>query len=224
MARKTHNTFTVGKGQRQGQPVWELVGSDGQPVADAERFIHTLVLRGLSPRTRRAYAYDLLEAHRWMAEADRQPERITGDDFIVITGVALHGGTGLNSVEVGSDRYSGQTFGAIVDTTGAFTCEIPLGVGENQLSVTARDNAGNETSKGIRVTVQLSALPKISIDTPADGSTVTEERITVSGLIRSSRFRSASARSSANLRASLPIRARATPATSAGGAMVACSG
>ena len=61
---------------------WQLLGSDGQPVEQAERFIHTLVLRGLSPRTRRAYAYDLLEAYRWMAEADRQPGQIVGDDLI----------------------------------------------------------------------------------------------------------------------------------------------
>jgi len=70
------------KRQRQEQPVWQLLGSDGQPVEQAERFIHTLVLRGLSPRTRRAYAYDLLEAYRWMAEADRQPGQIVGDDLI----------------------------------------------------------------------------------------------------------------------------------------------
>ena len=67
MARNTHNAFSVRKHQRQGQPVWELLAADGQPVEESERFIHTLVLRGLSPRTRRAYAYDLLEAHRWTA-------------------------------------------------------------------------------------------------------------------------------------------------------------
>jgi integrase/recombinase XerD len=76
------STFTIRQSQRQEQPVWELLSADGQPVEQAERFIHTLVLRGLSPRTRRAYAYDLLEAYRWMAEADRQPEQIAGDDLI----------------------------------------------------------------------------------------------------------------------------------------------
>jgi site-specific recombinase XerD len=81
MSTYTHNAFSVRKCQRQGQPVWELV-CEGQPVERAERFIHTLVLRGLSPRTRRTYAYDLLEAYRWMAEADRQPEHVTGDDLV----------------------------------------------------------------------------------------------------------------------------------------------
>jgi site-specific recombinase XerD len=82
MSHHAHNTFAVRKGQRHSQQVWELVTTDGQPVAEAERFIHTIVLRGLSPRTRRAYAYDLLEAYRWMDETNRQPEQITGDDLI----------------------------------------------------------------------------------------------------------------------------------------------
>ena len=78
----TRSAFTIRQGQRQGQPVWELVSADGQPVEPAERFIHTLVLRGLSPRTRRAYAYDLLEAYRWMAKADREPEQLSGEDLV----------------------------------------------------------------------------------------------------------------------------------------------
>ena len=75
-----HAAFTVRKRQRQGQLLWQLVAADGQPVEDAERFIHTLVLRGLSPRTRRTYAYDLLAAYRWMKERNLQPEELSGDD------------------------------------------------------------------------------------------------------------------------------------------------
>jgi len=82
MARNTHNAFAVRKRQRHGQPVWELVTAAGQLVEQAERFIHTLVLRGLSPRTRRTYAYDLLAAYRWMAEAGRKPEQLAGDDLV----------------------------------------------------------------------------------------------------------------------------------------------
>jgi len=82
MARSSHNTFAVRVRQRQSQQVWALVTADGQPVEDAERFIHTLVLRGLSPRTRRTYAYDLLAAYRWMGEGNRQPEQLSGDDLM----------------------------------------------------------------------------------------------------------------------------------------------
>ena len=82
MAHNNDNAFTIRQRQHQGQPAWELISADGQSVEQAERFIHTLVLRGLSPRTWRAYAYDLLESYRWMDEANRQPEQITGDDLI----------------------------------------------------------------------------------------------------------------------------------------------
>jgi len=82
MSHSTHNAFAVRKGQRHSQQVWELVASDGQSVAEAERFIHTLVLRGLSPRTRRTYAYDLLAAYRWMDEGNLQPEQLCGNDLV----------------------------------------------------------------------------------------------------------------------------------------------
>ena len=65
------------------QQRWHLLGGDAEPVLEAERFIHTLVLRGLSPRTRRTYAYDLLAAYRWMDEGHRQPEQLTGEDLVM---------------------------------------------------------------------------------------------------------------------------------------------
>ena len=82
MDRNTHRAFTVRMYRRQSQQVWGLLKADGQPVPEAERFIHTLVLRGLSPRTRRTYAYDLLAAYRWMDEAKRQPRQLSGDDLV----------------------------------------------------------------------------------------------------------------------------------------------
>jgi len=61
---------------------WQLLDPDAEVVADAERFLHTVMVRGLSPRTRRTYAFDLLCAYRWMAEADRQPDQLIGEEFI----------------------------------------------------------------------------------------------------------------------------------------------
>ncbi len=45
---------------------WQLIGPDGQPVAEANRFLHAVGRRGLQPNTLRAYAYDLLCAWRWL--------------------------------------------------------------------------------------------------------------------------------------------------------------
>jgi site-specific recombinase XerD len=61
---------------------WQLLGAEGEPVADAERFLHAIMLRGLSPRTARTYAYDLLCAYRWMNECALQPHQITGEGML----------------------------------------------------------------------------------------------------------------------------------------------
>ena len=82
MVQDMPNAFAVRLCQRQSQPVWELLPPDGQPVADTERFLRTLVLRGLSPRTQRTYAYDLLAAYRWMDESHRQPRQLVGEDLV----------------------------------------------------------------------------------------------------------------------------------------------
>jgi len=61
---------------------WQLLGPDAEVVADAARFLHTVMLRGLSPRTRRTYAFDLLCAYRWMAQTNLQPDQLTGDELL----------------------------------------------------------------------------------------------------------------------------------------------
>jgi len=113
-------------------------------------------------------------------------QRTTGDDFIVISGVAADTGAGLNAVSVSSDRYAGQLFGAVLDAYGGFTCEIPLRAGTNLLTVRAVDGVGNQTGVTIGVTLQLTALPRMSITSPAAGATVNAENISVTGELRSS--------------------------------------
>jgi len=44
-----------------------LVKNKGQSIEDANAFLSSLTIRGLSPRTIRAYAYDLLIFYRWFA-------------------------------------------------------------------------------------------------------------------------------------------------------------
>jgi integrase/recombinase XerD len=61
---------------------WYLLQGDGQPVHEAERFLHALMLRGLASRTRRTYAYDLLCAYRWMEEAGLSANELSGERFL----------------------------------------------------------------------------------------------------------------------------------------------
>jgi len=82
MPNNTPGTFQVRMRRRGAQQLWELLEANAQPVAQADRFIHTLMLRGLSPRTRRTYAYDLLAAYRWMNECTREPQQLSGEDLL----------------------------------------------------------------------------------------------------------------------------------------------
>jgi site-specific recombinase XerD len=50
---------------------YELVWSDGDPVAEVNRFLDALRVRGLAPATIRAYAYDLLVLYRWLASNEK---------------------------------------------------------------------------------------------------------------------------------------------------------
>jgi site-specific recombinase XerD len=45
---------------------WLLVAEDAQSVVDANAFLEALAVRGLSPQTIRAYAFDLVWLHRWL--------------------------------------------------------------------------------------------------------------------------------------------------------------
>jgi len=64
---------------------WLLIDPTGQPVVEANRFLHAVGLRGLVARTLRAYAYDLLCAFRWMHGTGRTLSAMSAEhllDFI----------------------------------------------------------------------------------------------------------------------------------------------
>jgi site-specific recombinase XerD len=58
------------------------LSSDGAPVAEANEFLAALKLRGLSPRTLRAYAYDLLIFYRWMHSSSRSLRELAPSDLL----------------------------------------------------------------------------------------------------------------------------------------------
>lgn len=79
---KEPGTWRIQRQPWGGQPRWHLLNAEGEAEPEAERFLHTLMLRGLAPRTRRTYAYDLLCAYRWMEENHLRPEQITGEEML----------------------------------------------------------------------------------------------------------------------------------------------
>ena len=56
-----------------------VVGIDGKPIADCAKFLERLAVRGLSPRTIEAYAYDLALVHRWLLAANLELEQLNVD-------------------------------------------------------------------------------------------------------------------------------------------------
>lgn len=65
-----------------GRECWDLLGPGGAPLEQVRRFLQTVDLRGLSSRTLRTYAYDLLAIHRWLAQTHRAPARLRHEDML----------------------------------------------------------------------------------------------------------------------------------------------
>jgi site-specific recombinase XerD len=64
-----------------GDDHYALVGDDG-PIAETNEFLSALRIRGLSPRTVRAYAYDLLQLYRWMHASSRRLRELEARDLL----------------------------------------------------------------------------------------------------------------------------------------------
>jgi len=58
-----------------------LFDPEGDPVEDANRFLRAIAVRGLSPKTIRAYGFDLLVLYRWMAKAEKEFGSLTQTDL-----------------------------------------------------------------------------------------------------------------------------------------------
>jgi hypothetical protein len=72
--------------------------------------------------------------------------------------------------------------GVSVMPDGTFEAEVALVEGDNVFAVEAMDSVGNTASAEVTIVLDTTA-PVISIDSPADGATVTEAAVTVSGTV-----------------------------------------
>src|SRR5262245_47992415 len=64
--------------QQDGYKLFDEAG----PMQQASRFLEALQMRGLSPMTIRAYAYDLPLLYRWLERAQKKLEQLTAADLI----------------------------------------------------------------------------------------------------------------------------------------------
>jgi integrase/recombinase XerD len=69
---------------RRGQ--YRLVDAQQRPIAQANRFLAAVAVRGLSPMTVRAYGFDLVVLYRWLARSRLLLASLSGDKLLQYVG------------------------------------------------------------------------------------------------------------------------------------------
>jgi site-specific recombinase XerD len=77
---------------------YRLLGSQRGIIKDANRFLCALEVRGLSPRTIRAYAYDLLTLYRWLKRTGKTLRRLQPADLLTFVDVQRKAGAHPSSI------------------------------------------------------------------------------------------------------------------------------
>lgn len=103
----------------------------------------------------------------------------TTDTEIVVTGHASDN-RNLAAVTLVSDRYA-VPFTVELDNNGDFRATVPLRLDDNTITVTARDGWDNTADAQFQL-LRLSP-PKLSALSPADGSVLKDDRMTLEGAI-----------------------------------------
>lgn len=76
----------------------ELVGDRQGWIRDGNRFLVALQLRGLSPRTLRAYAFDLVGFFRWLATDQKELRRLRQADLLGFVAAQRQAGAAPSSI------------------------------------------------------------------------------------------------------------------------------
>ncbi len=103
---------------------------------------------------------------------------VSGSRTVTVSGSAKAVAGKIASVTVNGSA-------AAVSPDGSWTASVTLNQGPNTISVTATDTLGGTASESRKVTVAEGA-PTLYISSPADGTVVTQNKITVSGKVKAS--------------------------------------
>ncbi|MCG8435990.1 MAG: hypothetical protein MJA83_18375, partial [Gammaproteobacteria bacterium] len=113
---------------------------------------------------------------------DTLPE-LTDAELVEIAGTVFDALTGISDVFVVSSRFGAQRFGMVLDEDNVFFGEVPLDIGDNELTVVAVDGAGNEANVSVSVKRNVPFSPKLLITSPADGDVVSVDSSSVQGKV-----------------------------------------
>ena len=75
-----------------------IAGARGVGVDEANRFLGALRLRGLSPHTIRAYAYDLVAIYRWLKPPKRRVVKLCQSDLVDFIAEQRKSGVGARTI------------------------------------------------------------------------------------------------------------------------------
>ncbi len=90
---------------------------------------------------------------------------------------------GIAEFNMMSDHYPASRFGFITQTNGNFSGEIPLMLGENNITVIAVDKLGNRVSKGLVINRIAPDAPGITITSHQNEQIVTQDTVNLMAVI-----------------------------------------
>ncbi len=109
----------------------------------------------------------------------------TAADMLALAGTVTDDLSGIASVVAQNDRFAGQQFGVVLADGGIFNADLPLERGNNAITVTAVDLAGNSALDSVVVTRNVGLAPTLNILSPADGAVVQSPTLSVVGKVYS---------------------------------------
>jgi hypothetical protein len=111
-------------------------------------------------------------------------DRSVDQDLITLTGSVQDAGSGIAAISLHSNRFATPLAVVAAPGTGVFSVEVPLLVGVNLLTLRAVDRQNNQSQVALTVTLQVSGLPRLSITSPAPGTTTAAGLVDVAGVVR----------------------------------------
>ncbi|MFH0882466.1 MAG: tyrosine-type recombinase/integrase [bacterium] len=66
--------------------IYRVIDGNDKPLEAINAFLRALDVRGLSPRTVRAYAFDLVAVYRWLSRSDKQLKELRQADLLDFVG------------------------------------------------------------------------------------------------------------------------------------------
>lgn len=147
--------------------VWTLTGSE-TTVTDREAELNVRIVRDETAPT---------------ITFDNPAQTVLDAETLTVSGTITDDRGVVDTARLGSDRYPDTAFSVIRLADNRFTGEVPLALGDNTLTLTAADRAGNMATASLSARRRAGVEPKLSIDSPVHGAVLDSAAIAVKGTL-----------------------------------------